>query len=374
MDKAARYKKVKKVTLVGAAMNTLLGFIKIIFGWLGHSHALVADGVHSFSDLLTDFLVLIASRYGSQAADENHPYGHQRIETAATLFLSIFLIFVGLAIAFDAISHWVQEHIWLKPSLSVLWVAVISIIINEALYHYTKIQGKACQSELLIANAWHHRSDAASSLVVLVGVIGDLLGYQVFDTLAAVIVSLMIVKMGWGLSWNSLKELVDSGVSVDTLKEIETIIINTPGVVALHELRTRLMGGATYIDVHLLVDSHLSVSEGHHIGQKVLMRLKKELPHIKDVTIHIDPEDDEICAPCGHLPLRQDILKKLESVWKELPSYAEIKRIQLHYLSGAVEVELILAEKEQHLDLASYQKAVEVLAYIKEVRVFKEVK
>ena len=211
MQQHERYWQAKKVTLIGAFVNALLGCIKVLGGTFFHSHALVADGIHSFSDLLTDGMVLFASKYGSQDADNSHPYGHQRIETAATLFLALLLILVGTGIAWDSLydiinkSHHVPE--WLA-----LPIAVISILANEGLFHYTQRIGKHIHSDLIIANAWHHRSDAGSSIVVLLGLLGSLAGFIYLDAIAAILVGLLIIKMGWSYGWNSVKELVDTAV------------------------------------------------------------------------------------------------------------------------------------------------------------------
>jgi len=189
-----RYWQAKKVTLIGAVVNALLGIVKLVGGFLFHSHALVADGVHSFSDLITDVMVLFASKYGSLDADDTHPYGHQRIETAATLLLALLLILAGFGIAWDAFDELIHATSTVPDWLSVP-VICISIVANEILFHYTRHIGNKINSQLIIANAWHHRSDAASSIIVLLGLIGSLSGYVYLDALAAIIVGLMIIKI-----------------------------------------------------------------------------------------------------------------------------------------------------------------------------------
>ena len=211
MTQHDRYWQAKKVTLIGAIVNALLGFIKLIGGYLFHSHALVADGVHSFSDLFTDVMVLFASKYGSLDADDTHPYGHQRIETAATLLLSLLLILAGIGIAWDSLNELITSSVTM-PGWLALPVICISILANETLFHYTRHVGNRINSQLIIANAWHHRSDAASSIVVFVGLVGSLYGFVYLDAIAAIIVGIMIAKMGWNYGWNSVKELVDTAV------------------------------------------------------------------------------------------------------------------------------------------------------------------
>jgi cation diffusion facilitator family transporter len=370
MDDKGRYKEAKKVTLIGAFVNGLLGILKITYGLIGHSSALLADGVHSLSDLLTDMLVVLASRYGSQEADENHPYGHQRIETAATMFLSLLLIVVGIGVVVDGVRHFI--HVSTKPhGYEVFAVIVISILANEFLYHYTKRAGERINSKLLIANAWHHRSDAISSLVVLVGVLGTLFGFAHLDSVAACIVGGMIIQMGAKLGWDSINELIDAGVESTTLLKMESLIINCSGVVALHQLRTRSMGGAIFVDVHVLVSEDLSVSEGHHIAQNVANRLREEIQLIDDVTVHVDPEDDEICNPSTHLANRPEIVSYLEAHCKMLKGFDAISRMTLHYIDGEMTLELFFSSKE--VDAEAFKLAILKHEQISAVQFYKAI-
>jgi cation diffusion facilitator family transporter len=330
-----RYWLAKKVTLIGALVNVLLAIFKLIGGYLFRSHALIADGIHSVSDLITDIAVLFASKYGSQSADSDHPYGHQRIETAATLLLAQLLILTGFGLAWDALDIIIKGDPHHTPSWPSLLIALISVLANEILFHYTKHVGKKINSPLLLANAWHHRSDAASSLVVTLGLVGSLIGFLQFDALAALIVGLLIIKMGAGYGWNSIRELVDTGVDENTLDEIKKIILRIPGVEKVHQLRTRMMGADTFIDVHILVCNSISVSEGHYIAQKVHYTLMKKLPQIKDVTIHVDPEDDELYCPSTNLPTRKALHKTFLQKWKEIYS---IQDTTLHYLNGQLKI------------------------------------
>ncbi|MDX2346446.1 MAG: cation diffusion facilitator family transporter [Legionella sp.] len=333
-----RYQKAKFVTLFGAVINALLGISKLLGGIWFHSSALVADGFHSLSDLFTDGMVLIASKYGSQDADDAHPYGHQRIETAATYVLALLLILTGVAIAWDALSH-LRHHEHEHPGFWALPLAGLSIIANEALFWYTRHVGREIQSQLIIANAWHHRSDAASSLIVLIGLIGSLLGYPSLDGIAALLVGLLIIKMGVDYGWKSIKELVDTGVETSMLTEIENSIKNTDGVIKVHQLRTRLMGCDIFVDVHVQVNPMISVSEGHFIAQHVHHGLLKQFSNIKDVTVHIDPEDDEVTSPSLHLPNRTAIEKDLLNHWQA--AFPEINACLLHYLDGKLTLDLV---------------------------------
>ncbi len=337
MSENNRYWEAKKVTLIGAGVNTVLGIIKVISGVLFHSHALLADGIHSFSDLITDIMVLFASKYGSQDADETHPYGHQRIETAATFLLSLLLAVVGFSIAWDAFDE-VLTKTHTIPGWLALPVTVLSIISNELLFHYTRHRGEEINSSLLIANAWHHRSDALSSLVVLIGLIGSLFGFVYLDAVAAIIVGLMIIKMGWDYGWNSIKELVDTAVHADLLIEIEQIIAAVDGVKKIHQLRSRFMGNDVLIDVHIIVADKISVSEGHYIAQHVHQALVSQLASVTDVIVHIDPEDDELTKPSLHLPSRAVLEELLHEVHLEFP---EILFWNIHYLDGQISLDIV---------------------------------
>jgi cation diffusion facilitator family transporter len=333
-----RYQKAKQITLLGAVINALLGISKLLGGIGFHSSALLADGFHSLSDLFTDGMVLIASKYGSLEADDSHPYGHQRIETAATYVLALLLVLTGVAIAWDAIAH-LRHHEHEHPAIWALPLAAVSVIANEALFWYTRHVGRTIQSQLIIANAWHHRSDAASSLIVLAGLLGSLAGFTSLDGVAALLVGFLIIKMGISYGWTSIKELVDTAVEPAILRDIEKIIQTTDGVIKVHQLRTRLMGSDIFIDVHVQVNPTISVSEGHFIAQHVHHRLMEELSNIKDVTVHIDPEDDEITSPSIHLPNRATLEKTLLNHWRD--TFPEINACLLHYLDGKLTLDLI---------------------------------
>lgn len=354
MNKNERYSQAKKVTLIGAAVNAFLGIIKLFGGFAFHSHALIADGIHSFSDLFTDAMVLVASKYGSREADESHPYGHQRIETAATLLLALFLVLAGSGIAWDAIDSIIMHNQTVPGSLTIP-ITVLSILANESLFHYTLYIGRLIQSDLIAANAWHHRSDAASSIVVLIGLIASLAGYTYFDAIAAVIVGAMIIKMGINYGWNSVKELIDTAVSNEMLVKIEKTITEVNGVKRIHQLRSRMMGQDIFVDVHILVAPKISVSEGHFIAQRVHADLLEKLTGVSDVTVHVDPEDDELVCPSLHLPSRQVIEQTYLNIWQA--DFPAIQHWHIHYLNGKLEIELIT--KPSFQDWPSLKKRME---------------
>lgn len=368
MNKENRYLMARKVTLIGAAMNALLGIIKVITGILFHSHALVADGIHSFADLIADAMVLFGSKYGSQDADEMHPYGHQRIETASTLFLSLMLILAGAGIGWDAINEMIHQSSTI-PQFLALPVAIISILTNEGLFHYTRVIGNRINSELIVANAWHRRSDAASSFVVVIGLLGSYLGYAGFDAIAAVIVSIMIIKMGWEYGWNSVKELVDTAIDPEIRSQIETTIQKIDGVIKIHQLRSRSMAGDVFIDLHIQVSPWISVSEGHFIAQHVHQALLNEIKSIKDVTVHVDPEDDESTSPSLHLPNRTFLESTLLNSWKD--RYPEIQYWILNYLDGKLTIDLYCKDPITSTLLDDIQDDLTQAPAIMDVRIFK---
>ncbi len=369
----ARDQAMRNTSVVGAVVNLVLTVVKVIFGIIGQSHALIADGVHSLADLSTDLMVWFAAKYSNQPADKEHPYGHARIETAFTVALGVVLIITAIGIVFDSAQRLLNPETLLQPTPIVLLIAAISILANEGLYQYTIRAAKQFNSGLLKANAWHHRSDAISSIVVLVGVAGSLMGLPYLDAFAALGVALMIGHIGWTQAWSSLRELVDTGMEPKTAAALKRIIGNVEGVRGVHMLRSRRMGGVYLIDVHIVVDERLSVSEGHKISEYVRLKLIDSHEDISNALVHIDPEDDSLAVLCADLPLRREVLADLRSVWTEELDASELDRAVLHYLNGQVHVDLVRSMQavdaqaqqfNQHL-----QEKVKALNYIGVVRV-----
>ena len=371
-----RYQAMRNVSVVGAAVNLFLAVSKIVFGWISQSHALIADGLHSFSDLATDLLVAFAARHSNQAADEEHPYGHARIETAATVGLGALLIAVAIGIIMDAGQRLLDPATLMHPKPLALVVAFVSILANEWLYFYTLRVAQRVQSPLLRANAWHHRTDSLSSIVVLIGVGGSLLGIDYLDAFASVIVALMIAKIGWEQAWQAIQELIDKGLEPERVYKIREVINEVRDVKDFHMLRTRRMGGDALVDVHVQVDPRLSVSEGHQIGEYVRARLLKSIDEVSDVTVHIDSEDDADSHLCAGLPLRKTVLAELHQRWKPLLAADSIRHINLHYLSGKIHVDLMLnldhcTDLPQARQLAqSIKNAVKDIPYLGPVNVY----
>ena len=329
-----------RVTYVGAAINVFLTLIKIGVGILGQSASLIADGIHSLSDLVSDLFVIIAIKLGSQEADHEHPYGHRRFETLATVLLGSGLIVVAGGIAWDASLRLLEPEKLLIPSQDTMKIAFVSILANEWLYHYTKNMAKITRSKLLLANAWHHRSDALSSIVVLLGIGAVLMGYPFADAIAAVIVALMIAKMGLSLVRESINELVDSALPQSYVKAIREVISHTKGVQSVHLLRTRRMGEDAYVDTHIVVNSRISVSEGHMIGDEIRANLIQKFDDIVDVLVHIDPEDDEFEFNGERVLSRNQVQQILEVALIDIVH--TVDEFKIHYLEGKIEVDLIL--------------------------------
>ena len=337
-----RYKEVLRVTLVGSLFDLLLGIVKIVGGFIGNSTALIADGVHSLSDLFTDFIVIYAAKHSHREADEDHPYGHGRIETLATVALGLALFIVAIGISWDAIERLFHpEELW-QPGVLALVLACISIFVKEGLFHYSMRIARKYRSNMLKANAWHSRTDAISSVVVAIGVAGSMAGLSYLDAIAAVGVALMIAKISWDLSWHSVRELIDTGLEPERVKAIRKSILAVDGVKTLHILRTRRMGSDALVDVHIQVAPELSVSEGHQISEFVRQQVISDIDEVADVMVHIDPEDDEIYKPNVALPLRRDLMAKLAVHWKSIAESQQIEDITLHYLAGKIKVNLLL--------------------------------
>ena len=337
-----RYNEIRRVTVVGACINALLSALKLAFGYLAHSQALIADGLHSLSDLASDFLLLFAAKHATRDADEAHPYGHGRIETVFGIVQGAILGAFALGIAYDAGQRLFNPERLLQPELVALVIAAISVLAKEGLYRYTIVVARRLRSNMLRGNAWDHRSDAISSVIVVVGVAGTLAGLPYLDALAAIGVALMIIKISAELIWQSVRELIDTALDAEQVERIRGQIQQVGGVQHVHMLRTRKSGGDALVDVHIQVDPTLSVSEGHRIGEKVRGELIAEIEEVADVTVHIDPEDDETRSPCDHLPLREELLANLQVHWAELPAAGAIEDITLHYLDGKIHLELVL--------------------------------
>lgn len=357
---AQRYREARNITLIGALINLVLAVVKIMTGLLGHSWALVADGVHSFSDLVTDGLVLFGASQGSRGPDAKHPYGHGKIETLMTLFLGLILVGTAIAILLTGVNRVRDLGESVVPTQLVIWVAALGVLSKEVLYHYTLKIAKKQSSNLLKANAWHHRTDSVSSIVVLAGAGGAMIGFPYLDPLAAIVVAVMIGRIGWELLLYANRDLTDSALDEKTQQTIRQVILGVSGVVDLHMLRTRYLGPYALVDVHAIVEPKISVSEGHRIAEKIRDRVIWRLDQVTDVLVHIDPENDEGAVKGRHLPLRSQMERVVREAVKGRAGADQIGEITLHYFKDEVRVDL-------HVPVEAVQSVQKALDMTKEM-------
>ncbi|WP_042296293.1 cation diffusion facilitator family transporter [Paraburkholderia bannensis] len=339
----------RKTTFVSVGLNSILVVLQIAVGALAHSQALIADGVHSLSDLVSDFVVLIANRHSGAKPDADHNYGHSRYETVASLFLGALLIAVGVGMLARAGTRLANLGDIPPVHASALAVAVLVLVSKEALFRYMLREAQRVRSAMLIANAWHARSDAASSLVVAIGIIGSLAGVRLLDPIAAAIVGFMVARMGWVFGWDALQDLSDRALDESAAADLRALLLETPGVLDVHELRTRKTGDLALVDAHILVDPFISVSEGHFIAEVARTRLLKDT-RVLDALIHVDPEDDMHVRSVSNLPPREQVAATLREA---LAAYdVHIEAVTLHYLSTGLEIQFALAARDDARRLA----------------------
>lgn len=384
-----------KVILVGAVGNIVLSVIKFIGGVLGGSPALLNDAFHSLSDLATDGVALLTYKIGRLPRDPNHPYGHGKAESIGASFIGLCIVLAGVSLA------WVSWGFLQHPGesghslaeifggLSPLGVgkttleiaagfAFLSIVINEGLYRYTRLVGEQEKSPTLIANAWHHRSDAMSSVAALIGIGGAIAGYPIMDPLAGIVVALMITKAGIDIIREGVNDLMDTAIEDEELEAIIEAAKEIPGVISLHDVRSRRVGGEVLIDLHALVDPECSVTEGHHIGENIRKRLIHKFSEVEDILVHIDteaPDGIEPVYPNDSLELRRLAAAALETFSDRLT----LTRLRLHFHNGEVLVEVVLKPDfdfpaEQYSAIArEVQESLQTLDQIKNARVYLDV-
>lgn len=283
--------KAQQITWVGFAVNLLLASLKFTLGFFGRSQAVLADAVHTLSDMVTDLFILIGIKFWSAPADKCHPYGHQRIETICTVVIAMLLAVAGGGIGWDAVQR--MSHP-VCPPLSFVFIApLISIIVKEILFRRTRTVGRRINSPAVIANAWHHRSDAISSIPPLVAVVAAAVNpkWAFLDPVGALIVALLIIKVAWEIAAPALAELTEKAAAPEEMRQIEMLARAVPGVHSIHRVRTRRLGAGTFVDLHVVVDGGISVHAGHEIANGVQHRLLDEGPSVADVTVHIEPDE-----------------------------------------------------------------------------------
>lgn len=281
---------IRSTVLKNSLASFFLSIVQIVSGFYTHSSGLIADGLHTISDVLCDFIVFFTSYFSRKEADEDHQYGHYRYENAASFFIGLISLGAGIYVATMGFNRITSEAGYQKIEKAALLIGVITIIVKELLFRHMLSAGEKIGSPMLIANAWHTRSDAFSSLVVTIGISGNLLGYTFLDPLAGMIVGLMICKIGLSLSYESFNDLTDKAVSPEFYEKVKTIINETPGVLGCHDLKTRKTGSMILVDVHIEVDGSATVKEGHEISVEARRRVRKELP-VLNVMTHLDPID-----------------------------------------------------------------------------------
>ena len=290
-----RVSEIRNVTLIGSLVNLILTIGKVFAGIVGHSSAMVADGVHSLSDLVTDVIVIVFVKISGKEKDNTHQYGHGKFETFATMIISFALLIVGVGIGWTS-----AEKIYMslngelidKPGFIALYAALISIASKEGLFWYTKVEGKRLNSQAMIANAWHHRSDALSSIGTALGISGAILlgdNWRILDPLAGVIVSFFILKVAWDIAKPSIDELLDRSLPDSIQKEIEQIITDTDGVISFHGLRTRKIGDVISVEMHIQVDRYLTVEVSHQMATTIENTLRERFGANTHVIVHIEP-------------------------------------------------------------------------------------
>jgi cation diffusion facilitator family transporter len=289
---AAREKIVRKVTWVGLWANLFLAGFKFIAGISGRSQALVADAIHSLTDLTTDIAVIAGSHYWSRPPDDDHPYGHKRLETLVTVFIGIVLIAAGIGIGWRAISTLQQKNA-APPGWIAVLAAIVSIVCKEAIYRWTATTGKRVKSPALAANAWHHRTDALSSLPVLVAVAGAKAfpSWSFLDHFGAAVVSIFILHASIKIIWPAVSELIDAGVPTETRKKIRAMVLKNEDVLQVHDIRTRYISSSIQVDLHIVVDGTITVRAGHVIADDVRDRIVEEISEVLDVIVHVDPTE-----------------------------------------------------------------------------------
>jgi cation diffusion facilitator family transporter len=363
-----------RIIAIGALANLVLAALKIAGGIFGRSTAMLADGIHSLSDLLTDGVVLFTHKIGQLPADENHPYGHGRAETIGATLVGAVIIIAGFGLAYES---WkiISTGAFRTPLISAAVAAVFSIIINEVLFRYTRTVGEEINSPSIVANAWHHRSDAISSVAALVGIGGAMAGYPIMDPIAAILVSIMILKVGYDISFRGLSDLMDTALNEAETRRIETMINNLPGVIQTHNLRTRRIGGGVFMDVHILVDHEASVTEGHHIAENVRRELIRAVDNVQDVLVHVDTEDDDTFESI-YWANRFYLEKQVDPIIDSMKDIQERTHLRAHYHGGKTTLEVFIRMREGidaneansvAKELREYLEAIE---HVNEVRVF----
>ena len=363
-----------RAIVIGMIANLLLSLFKFVGGILGNSVALVADAIHSLSDLVTDIIVLFTHRIGKMPQDEDHPYGHGRAETIGATIIGMLIIVTGIGVTYETWEA-MSEGFGQAPGLLAASAALFSILVNEGLFHYTRRVGEETNSPSLVANAWHHRSDAISSIAALIGIVGAWQGFAFMDPLAGAVVGCLIVKVGIDITRQGVRDLMDTALSDEHTKKIHAILSEIPEVLHFHDLRTRVIGGEFLIDVHILVDPEMTVTEGHRVAETARRNLIKAIRNIQDVLVHVDGEHDAEVE--GIYPVtRKELLEIARPLIAELAGNISQPQIRVHHIKGKnmVDVFIKIGSNQNMEDsralVANIKSKLETTPQIDQARVF----
>ncbi len=363
-----------RAIVVGMFANILLSLFKFAGGILGNSVALVADAIHSLSDLVTDIIVLFTHRIGKMPQDEDHPYGHGRAETIGATVIGMLIIVTGIGVTYETWEA-MGEGFGQAPGLLAASAALFSILVNEGLFHYTRRVGEETNSPSLVANAWHHRSDAISSIAALIGIVGAWQGFAFMDPLAGAVVGCLIVKVGIDITRQGVRDLMDTALSDEHTKKIHAILSEIPEVLHFHDLRTRVIGGEFLIDVHILVNPEMTVTEGHRVAETARRNLIKAIRNIQDVLVHVDGEHDAEVE--GIYPVtRKALLEIARPLIAELAGNISQPQIRVHHIKGKnmVDVFIKIGSNQNMEDsralVANIKSKLETTPQIDQARVF----
>ncbi|MGY6549618.1 MAG: cation diffusion facilitator family transporter [Roseinatronobacter sp.] len=334
----------RRATWAGVMLNGPLSLAKIATGVIAQSQALVADGVHSLSDLASDAAVLWALGHSHRPPDADHPFGHGRFETLATLAIAVMLTLAAGGILIDAAARLIYPP-QTAPAALALWVAGLSIALKEGLYHYTRRVARNTGSVMMAANAWHHRSDAATSVVALIGIGAAMLGVPWADALGAAIIALMLGRVAWVYGRPAIRELVDTAPSDEMAERITTSLMTTPGVRDAHDLRLRNMGGSIQADVHIALDPAMTLSEAHRLTEAARAQVLSDLPDVSEIIIHPEPEGHADGPAAHEAALRPELAQVVRECLDGIVAAGAIRHLSLDYRDDGVVAVVELREE-----------------------------
>lgn len=285
--------EVRRITWVGLFWNVMLSVGKFFAGYFGGSQALVADAIHSASDFVTDIVIIVGSRFWNAPPDADHPYGHRRFETLISVGIGLAVCGVGFGLGYNAVVA-LKDGVHSKPEWIAAVMALVSIVVKEVLFRYTRNKGRAIRSEAVEANAWHHRSDAYSSIPVLVAVLFGIAVPQFWfaDSVGAIIVSVFILHSGFEIAWPGIHKVADEGASEEVAQKLKEIALSCPKVISIHGFRTRYVGSDLHVDLHVVVPAEMSLLAAHDLSEEVERRLIEAGENVVDALVHIDPYDE----------------------------------------------------------------------------------